>query len=232
MYSKGPNKENCQIREVLNIDFNFSVHHGKKVTGSDTHIIVRSSTRKLVIDTGDMFHYFDLLSWIDQAVKQSPYSNTHRFDSFSPIRQGFCQWYVDGEHYYEDLYKALSNAKSTIYITDWWLSPEFYLVRPVGQSDFKNRETRIDIVLKNAANRGVQVSIIHYQEPTLALNNDSLHTKTHLESLSPNIKVLRHPSQKIPFLWSHHEKMVVIDQQLGFMGGLDICYGRWDTNQH
>ena len=33
-------------------------------------------------------------------------------------------------------------------------------------------------------------------------------------------------------MWSHHEKMVVIDQKIGFMGGLDICYGRWDNPQH
>jgi phospholipase D1/2 len=26
--------------------------------------------------------------------------------------------------------------------------------------------------------------------------------------------------------------MCVIDQQIGFMGGLDICYGRWDTPEH
>ena len=26
--------------------------------------------------------------------------------------------------------------------------------------------------------------------------------------------------------------MVIIDQKIGFMGGLDIAYGRWDTPQH
>lgn len=43
---------------------------------------------------------------------------------------------------------------------------------------------------------------------------------------------MRHPNAIIPLLWSHHEKMVVIDQAYGFMGGLDICYGRWDTQKH
>ena len=44
-----------------------------------------------------------------------------------------------------------------------------------------------------------------------------------------NIKVLRHPNVAVPIIWSHHEKLCVIDQEIGFMGGLDICYGRWDT---
>jgi phospholipase D1/2 len=32
--------------------------------------------------------------------------------------------------------------------------------------------------------------------------------------------------------WAHHEKLCLIDGQTAFMGGLDLCYGRWDTNQH
>lgn len=26
--------------------------------------------------------------------------------------------------------------------------------------------------------------------------------------------------------------MIIVDQEVGFMGGLDICYGRWDTHEH
>lgn len=36
----------------------------------------------------------------------------------------------------------------------------------------------------------------------------------------------------IPSLWSHHEKIVIIDQKVAFTGGLDLCYGRYDTSQH
>lgn len=32
--------------------------------------------------------------------------------------------------------------------------------------------------------------------------------------------------------WAHHEKLCLIDHKIAFMGGLDLCYGRWDTNQH
>ena len=30
----------------------------------------------------------------------------------------------------------------------------------------------------------------------------------------------------------NHEKIVVVDQKCGFLGGLDLCYGRWDTQKH
>lgn len=32
--------------------------------------------------------------------------------------------------------------------------------------------------------------------------------------------------------WAHHEKLCVVDGKTAFMGGLDLCFGRWDTNQH
>lgn len=32
--------------------------------------------------------------------------------------------------------------------------------------------------------------------------------------------------------WAHHEKLCLIDGRIAFMGGLDLCFGRWDTNQH
>lgn len=29
-----------------------------------------------------------------------------------------------------------------------------------------------------------------------------------------------------------HEKLCVIDDAVAFMGGVDLCFGRWDTPQH
>jgi phospholipase D1/2 len=45
-------------------------------------------------------------------------------------------------------------------------------------------------------------------------------------------KVIRHPDHYPGgggvFLWSHHEKTVIIDQKIAFVGGIDLCFGRWD----
>ncbi|KRX82147.1 Phospholipase D1 [Trichinella sp. T6] len=47
--------------------------------------------------------------------------------------------------------------------------------------------------------------------------------------------VMRHPDH-LPgsgvFLWAHHEKLVIIDQNIAFVGGIDLCYGRWDDPKH
>lgn len=74
-----------------------------------------------------------------------------------------------------------------------------------------------------------------YKEIEVALGINSYYSKQRLVELCPeNIKVLRHPDHARAgvLLWAHHEKIVVIDQSLAFLGGIDLCYGRWDNNEH
>ena len=62
---------------------------------------------------------------------------------------------------------------------------------------------RLDRILKEVADRGVNVRILIYHEPKV-LTIDSAYTKAALEKLSPNIKVIRHPIGVLQLLWSHH----------------------------
>lgn len=36
----------------------------------------------------------------------------------------------------------------------------------------------------------------------------------------------------ITLYYAHHEKLCLIDGEIAFMGGLDLCFGRFDTNEH
>jgi phospholipase D1/2 len=175
--------------------------------------------------------------------KRTAIAESHRYNSFAPERAGNnIKWYVDGRDYFWALSVAMERAKETIYIEDWWLSPELFLRRP----PYFNQEWRVDQVIKRAAERGVQVYVIVYKEVSQALTCNSAHTKHALNALCPegqpghgNIHVLRHPDHNVfenagdmTQFWAHHEKFVVIDYALAFIGGLDICYGRWDVRQH
>jgi phospholipase D1/2 len=85
----------------------------------------------------------------------------HRYQSFAPQREGNdAKWYVDGCSYMWAVSEALENAKDTIWILDWWLSPELYLRRPPAQ----NEQYRLDRMLWAAAERGVKINIIVYKE--------------------------------------------------------------------
>ncbi|XP_047402673.1 phospholipase D2 isoform X4 [Sciurus carolinensis] len=129
--------------------------------------------------------------------------------------------FVNGAGYFAAVADAILRAREEIFITDWWLSPEIYLKRPAHSDDW-----RLDIMLKKKAEEGVRVSVLLFKEVELALGINSGYSKRTLMLLHPNIKVMRHPDQVT--LWAHHEKLLVVDQVVAFLGGLDLAYGRWD----
>jgi hypothetical protein len=108
-------------------------------------------------------------------------------------------------------------------ITDWWLSPEVCLVRDPGTP--VDQWVSVMGLLKRVADRGVVVHVQVYKELPVALPLNSAHTRDVLAGLSSNIRVVRHGA----VLWSHHEKIVVVDRTVAFLGGLDLCLGRCES---
>lgn len=47
-----------------------------------------------------------------------------------------------------------------------------------------------------------------------------------------SLKNLYGTHDDIVLFWAHHEKLCLVDHNIAFMGGLDACFGRWDTNSH
>ncbi|KAH6607803.1 phospholipase [Trichoderma cornu-damae] len=175
--------------------------------------------------------------------KRTKICQSHRFRSYFPEREGnLVKWYVDGRDYFWAVSVALEQAKETIYIEDWWLSPELFLRRPPHQK----QEYRLDQILKRKAEQGIKIFVVVYKEVEAALTCNSEHTKHALQALCPegspghnNIKVMRHPDHNVlenaadmTVYWAHHEKFVVIDYSIAFVGGLDLCFGRWDARHH
>lgn len=144
------------------------------------------------------------------------------------------KWFVGGHDYMAAVAQAIEEAQHEVLILDWWLNPELYLIRPGNLHE----KWRLDRCLARAAERGCDVRIIVYKEVEKALVLKSVHTKHALEKLHPNIIVMRHPDHtalegtSVTLFWAHHEKLCLIDRRKGFMGGIDLCYGRWDMNYH
>jgi len=85
----------------------------------------------------------------------------NRFHSFAPQRCGNeAKFFIDGCGYFWAVSVALQEAKESIWILDWWLSPELYLRRPPST----NAQYRLDRMLFAAADRGVDINIIIYKE--------------------------------------------------------------------
>lgn len=203
-----------------------------KAAHPQKHVLkVQNAERKLRLIARKEAHLLQFEESLQVMQKSTDWSKKHRFDSFAPVRQNvFAQWLVDGRDYMWNVSRAISMAQDVIYIHDWWLSPEIYMRRPAAIS----HKWRLDRLLKRKAEEGVKIFVIVYRNINSAIPIDSEYTKFSLLDLHPNVFVQRSPNQfrQNTFFWAHHEKICVVDHTIAFCGGVDLCFGRWDTPQH
>ncbi|KAL1925650.1 uncharacterized protein VTP21DRAFT_533 [Calcarisporiella thermophila] len=218
-----------RLSDVFLFDKNFSIDYDSdNVFGKQ--IYISNKYRRIQLKCDSSRELEDWTQSINQVLN-SPWVKSHRFDSFAPMRKAItAKWYIDGKDYFYSVSEAILSAKYEIYIAGWWISPEFYLRRPPKQ----NEQFRLDRLLKRKAEEGVMIYILVYKEMTYALSLDSTHTKAWLQSLHKNIIVQRHPDHgpEGVMFWAHHEKIVVVDCRIAFIGGLDLCFGRYDSHAH
>nr|CCA22369.1 phospholipase D putative [Albugo laibachii Nc14] len=227
-------EDECALGTFL-FDPHFRSGNNYKSVDEDNEILIFNSSYRLELEAKSNRVISDWAAKIRDVATQSPWTQFHRDDSFAITRyprngDSYAKWYVDGENTYAAIYKGLCSATEEIFIHGWWICPSIHLLRPA----VKFPHSRLDLVLKKKAEEGVKVYILMYKEVALALPLNSLYSKAVFGCLHPNVYVLRDPdfSMKEFGLWSHHEKIVCIDQNVAFLGGLDLCFGRWDTPEH
>eukprot|EP00474_Spongospora_subterranea_P010016 CRZ10474.1 hypothetical protein [Spongospora subterranea] len=155
------------------------------------------------------------------------------YQSIYPLRRGqYVKALVDAKCFYESLLETLNAATESVFMSFWHLNPKIYLRRNPGtEPDISDR---FDSVLKAKANQGVKFYIILWKENlTAVVNNFSEEVANELEGLHSNIFVVRHgPPNPLLTYYCHHQKFVVVDQDIAFVGGLDVCLGRYDDPSH
>lgn len=199
--------------------------HGVKISNQEREFLLSCSTHRKMTE-------WKIAILKAMAGPGRVWIEKKRFGSFAPVRDKCdATWFVDGEHYMSSLADTMETAVDEIFITDWAISPFVFLKRPCKD---KGCYWRLDQILYRKAVQGVRVCILIYKELELVLNLGSAFAKDYFNNLHPNITVLRHPdhlSEGI-LLWAHHEKVVVIDQTMAYVGGMDLTFGRWDTWKH
>jgi len=186
-------------------------------------------------------------SWcnaITLTAQLSTRTKEQRFGSFAPIRHpampksgdrhmlrgSLARFLVSGRATFRKMAEAICLARHEIFIMGFWVSPHIPLVREGETLPGIMTDPRLSSLLLAAAERGVRVCVLLYHEMAMMMPNDSETAEAELNKLRhSNIFVVRHRSQwDSNRLWTHHEKVMAVDQQLAFVGGLDLCLGRYD----
>jgi phospholipase D1/2 len=148
-------------------------------------------------------------------------------DVFSePTSGNKIESFTTGREYFERLIIECDNASSEIYIAGWQVNWDALLVPKVRL---------FDLIYRCAA-RGVKIYVMPWDDTEPVQTYDD-QTKVVLESINERVAkaggrvfVQLSPSYANTnnSYFSHHQKQVVVDRKVAFVGGIDLAYGRMD----
>ncbi|KAF9979021.1 Phospholipase D1 [Actinomortierella ambigua] len=222
---------NTAIEDVILLDSSFKAEKSPRGIHSPHSFDIVNSELKLHVRAKTDHRRRQFI----ESIRKMPslWKEPKRFGSFAPVRQNVsAQWLVDGRDYFWNASKAMEMARESIYILDWMLSPEM-LLRRFTKPEGDNSEWSLMNILERKAKEGVKIYIVLYSEVDAAMHLASLRAKKLLRSrCGENIWIQRHGPNLQAAWWAHHEKLIVVDNVIAFLGGLDLCFGRWDTPEH
>lgn len=218
-------RKHTQPLGFLQLDTSFTcqmIGHLIRFENATRTLTMRARTGREADDWVEAFHLC-----YGKATRREPSPN---FSTFPVRSQADVRFYIGGKETMAAMATAMLLAREEIFIAGWWLCPKVYLTRP------PDPPLRLDQILRYKAEQGVHVYILLYQEVDFAMANASNQSKGFLKNLHSNIHIVRHPNKfrggSTALLWSHHDKVVVVDQNVAFVGGIDLAWGRWDDNTH
>ncbi len=133
---------------------------------------------------------------------------------------------VDGQAYFKVLEGALEQARREIWIVGWDFNPDIPM-----QPDEPQSPTLGAFLLRLVEERPeltIRV-LVWAMGPVYSGKSLKMFRKRRWSS-HPRI-VLAFDSRH-PIRGSHHQKLVVVDDAVAFVGGIDLTAKRWDTSEH
>lgn len=151
-----------------------------------------------------------------------------------------CTPFINGRDYMKAVAAAIRAAQKFIMITGWQLDYDVELDSR-GQVGHPGRLSEL---LADAVLRGVHVRVMLYDSISVALDTHDDSSQSALQDLPKGSKggsiqvMLQYANtgrgvasrRESNTFFSHHQKSVIVDGDVAFVGGLDLAYGRWDTN--
>ncbi|CAL4920042.1 unnamed protein product [Urochloa decumbens] len=158
---------------------------------------------------------------------------------------------IDGGRIYEhgkcweDICHAIIQAHHLVYMVGWSIYHPVKLVRESTKALPGGTPATLGELLKKKVREGVRVVVLLWDDKT---SHDKFLLKTVECRMVSCIHMMRKPESfsgiqeytVVGTLFTHHQKCVIVDSQAAgnnrkitaFIGGLDLCDGRYDTPEH
>lgn len=146
-------------------------------------------------------------------------------------RSRLVKFLIDGATYFSALAEAMEQARESILILGWDFNSHIRLSPQGDRNSSASQELGAFLNTLVRRRRRLHAHILiwdyamiyalHRQPVPLFSSGWHSHSRIHLRMDGNH-----------PIGASHHAKVVVIDDAVAFVGGLDLARGRWDTQEH
>ena len=137
---------------------------------------------------------------------------------------------VDGENYYPAFRSSVIQAQRSLFIIGWDIDSRFRLLR---ENPSDNWPSELGNLLKAVVERNaeLQAYVLVWDFAAVYLPERELFPAYKLGWITtPRLQFKMDSAH--PTGASHHQKIVVIDNKVAFVGGFDLSKWRWDSSQH
>ncbi|KAL2939199.1 Phospholipase D alpha 1 [Bienertia sinuspersici] len=194
-----------------------------------------------------------------QGCKVSLYQDAHVSDRFAPEFMLSGGKKYEPHRCWEDIFDAIVNAKRLIYIAGWSVNTKITLIRdPRRPKDGELARLSLgDLLIRKANEPGLRVLVLVWDDITSNVYKKDGIMATHDETTlsyfeNTNVRCFKCPRKadqditrvqgiQVDTVFTHHQKTVVVDSEIpgsekrvivSFLGGIDLCDGRYDTQDH
>src|SRR5690606_7427362 len=138
---------------------------------------------------------------------------------------------IDGQEYFAALRSALLRARELIVIAGWDFDTRVYLPpRADAAGEALSAPMQLGELLGYLLQTrpGLQIHVARWNYHWLYRDDREADTREQLERRG----VRFYEDSNHPTTGCVHHKVVVIDDALAFIGGIDLTHSRWDTREH
>ncbi|MCF8043301.1 MAG: VTT domain-containing protein [Desulfarculaceae bacterium] len=135
---------------------------------------------------------------------------------------------VDGEEFFDAFVQAAQQARHSLYILSWDIDSKLHLNRGCDEPPLYLGEFLSQL---SEERPGLRVHILNWDFSMIyALEREFLPIFRLGWRTDGGVRFAM--DDKHPLGASHHQKVVVVDDDLALLGGFDLARNRWDTHEH
>ncbi len=139
---------------------------------------------------------------------------------------------IDCANYYRALHEAIANARKSIFIIGWEIDSQTRLLRGEEEKASALPSKALDLIAwKARQNPELKIYLLRWDASFIfAAEREPDPELAWTQKTPENVHVCL--DRMAPLGASQHQKVVLVDDELVFTGGMDIARQRWDERAH